>query len=66
MISYELKAKWVKALRSGEYRQGRGKMKDLMATAVTGGKPFYCCLGVLAELAGAQARRQAKKAATGG
>jgi hypothetical protein len=39
----ELKAKWVKALRSGEYKQGTSHLK-------TEGR--YCCLGVLAECAG--------------
>lgn len=37
----ELKAKWVEALRSGEYTQGRGWL-------CREGK--YCCLGVLADL----------------
>lgn len=38
-----LKKKWVKALRSGEYEQGRGHLcRD--------GK--YCCLGVLCVVAG--------------
>lgn len=40
----ELKAKWVKALRSGEYRQGRGTLRD------TEGR--YCCLGVFCVVAG--------------
>lgn len=40
----ELKAKWVKALRSGEYKQGHGRLK----TAEGG----YCCLGVLCAVAG--------------
>lgn len=35
----ELRDKWVAALRSGEYKQGRGALQD-----TTGG---YCCLGVL-------------------
>jgi hypothetical protein len=35
----ELKKKWVKALRSGEYKQGRGYLAN---------KGKYCCLGVLA------------------
>jgi hypothetical protein len=34
----ELKAKWVAALRSGEYEQGEGSLYE-------GGK--FCCLGVL-------------------
>jgi hypothetical protein len=39
----ELKAKWVAALRSGEYPQG----KDFLQS---NGK--FCCLGVLCEVAG--------------
>jgi hypothetical protein len=39
----ELKAKWVKALRSGRYQQSRGQMHDGVG---------YCCLGVLAKEAG--------------
>lgn len=34
--------KWIKALRSREYEQGFGKLKN-------GNK--YCCLGVLCEIA---------------
>ena len=41
MMNPELKAKWVKALRSGEYIQGKGYMNR-------NGK--FCCLGVLAEV----------------
>ena len=37
-MNAELKAKWVDALRSGEYRQGTGWLER-------GGA--YCCLGVL-------------------
>lgn len=38
----EIKARWVEALRSGRYKQGRGalRMKD----------DTYCCLGVLCDL----------------
>lgn len=46
-MNRKLKAQWVKALRSGEYEQ--------MAPALCyqeGGK--YCCLGVLAAVAGQQ------------
>jgi hypothetical protein len=39
----ELKNRWVAALRSGEYEQGRLKLKV---------DDKYCCLGVLAEVAG--------------
>lgn len=42
----ELKAKWVEALRSGNYQQGRYSLKK-------DGK--YCCLGVLCEVAGVTA-----------
>lgn len=39
----EIKAKWLAALRSGEYQQGRGCLRR-------GSKEFpqFCCLGVLA------------------
>lgn len=35
---------WVGALRSGKYEQGQGKLKD--------DEGHYCCLGVLADIAG--------------
>jgi hypothetical protein len=38
----ELKAKWVEALRSGKYTQGRGALRRNDNT--------YCCLGVLADI----------------
>ena len=38
MMDKKLKAKWVKALRSGEYKQANGALRD--------GSGF-CCLGVL-------------------
>jgi hypothetical protein len=41
-----LKKKWVSALRSGDYEQGRGFLHD-------GGR--FCCLGVLVEVAGESA-----------
>ena len=37
-MKHELKTKWIKALRSGKYRQGRGRLKY---------GDRYCCLGVL-------------------
>lgn len=37
----EIKAKWVAALRSGEYKQGTGKLKNE--------KNEFCCLGVLCD-----------------
>src|SRR5262245_41276266 len=41
----ELKAKWVAALRSGEYLQAREALKSRGA---------FCCLGVLADVKGAK------------
>lgn len=37
----ELKAKWVTALRSGEYRQGAGQLRF---------EDTFCCLGVLCDI----------------
>lgn len=39
----EIKAKWVTALRSGEYQQGRVHLRD--------GDNNFCCLGVLCDIA---------------
>jgi hypothetical protein len=38
----ELKAKWVAALRSGEYQQTVGTLR-----LASDGQIYYCCLGVL-------------------
>lgn len=38
----DLKAKWIAALRSGEYQQGHGVLRS---------GDHYCCLGVLCEVA---------------
>lgn len=38
----DIKEQWVRALRSGDYKQGQGSLLD-------GGR--FCCLGVLADLA---------------
>lgn len=43
----EIKKAWLKALRSGEYKQGRDRLKRRAGDKVT-----YCCLGVLAEVCG--------------
>ncbi len=37
----KIKAKWVKALRSGDYKQGRLRLRK---------KDKFCCLGVLCNL----------------
>jgi hypothetical protein len=39
----DIKAKWVAALRSGEYKQGTGSLRN--------SQNEYCCLGVLCEVA---------------
>lgn len=39
-----IKAQWVEALRSGEYKQGKSKLHLVEENT-------YCCLGVLCELA---------------
>lgn len=41
-MNIEWKKKWVKALRSGEYKQGRTKLRSL--------DDKFCCLGVLCNL----------------
>lgn len=38
----EVKVKWLEALRSGEYKQGKLALHDI-------GDNTYCCLGVLCE-----------------
>jgi hypothetical protein len=43
----QLKAKWVEALRSGEYKQAKGKLHDTKNDA-------FCCLGVLCKVMGAE------------
>lgn len=42
----EIKALWLEALRSGEYEQGIGALHSY-----EDGKDYYCCLGVLCDLA---------------
>lgn len=44
----KLKAKWVKALRSGKYRQAHGLLIDKQGA--------LCCLGVLCRVAGLEIR----------
>lgn len=41
------RAKWVKALRSGDYKQARGQLKK-----VDGNRVGMCCLGVACDLSG--------------
>lgn len=42
-----IKARWVEALRSGEYEQAKGSL----IVEAPSGKMEYCCLGVLCDLA---------------
>lgn len=44
-MNKKLKAKWLRALRSGAYRQTDGKLANDAGTA-------FCCLGVLADIQG--------------
>jgi hypothetical protein len=41
-MNVELKAKWVEALRSGSYKQGKGRLRTTDNT--------FCCLGVLCDI----------------
>ncbi len=41
-MNKEIKEKWLTSLRSGEYQQGRTKLRDINNN--------YCCLGVLCDL----------------
>ncbi len=41
-MNQEIKQAWIEALRSGEYQQGRGQLRDQ--------KGRMCCLGVLCDL----------------
>jgi len=43
-LPVEFKKKWVEALRSGEYKQGKEQLYD--------SEGHYCCLGVAAKICG--------------
>ena len=49
--------KWVKALRSGKYKQGQGVLKQTTSKNVT----YHCCLGVLCELYNEDMKNKKKK-----
>lgn len=53
----EIAKKWVKALRSGKYKQGRSNLKQFNQK----GEPRHCCLGVLCELYNDTMRKNHKK-----
>lgn len=42
-MNTEMKSEWLAALRSGDYEQARGKLKNFDSTE-------FCCLGVLCDL----------------
>lgn len=48
--------KWIKALRSNKYHQGKDYLKK-----VSKGKTKHCCLGVLCELYNAEMKKNKKK-----
>src|SRR6267378_1173296 len=50
-MDLQLKAKWVKALRSGDYQQTDGVLRR---GYMDGGGFGYCCLGVLGDVMGAK------------
>lgn len=44
--------KWVRALRSGKYKQGTSRLKTTFCSET----PEYCCLGVLCEITNSKFR----------
>ena len=54
----EVAKKWVKALRSGKYKQGDGCLKQ---TNLKKNKTYHCCLGVLCELYNEQMSKSKKR-----
>lgn len=44
----EFKARWIAALRSGEFKQGEGRLCS------RGPRPSYCCLGVARKIDGVE------------
>lgn len=46
MMNPDIKAQWLTALRSGQYVQGRGMLRQTSAD----GQVQHCCLGVLCDL----------------
>jgi hypothetical protein len=55
----DFKAKWIAALRSGEYKQGRHELYDNV-------NKTYCCLGVACMIAGAKPNNSGYIASYGG
>jgi len=53
----EVAKKWVEALRSGKYKQGKAYLKQINSK----NEPRHCCLGVLCELYDQQMKKNHKK-----
>ena len=53
----DIAKKWVKALRSGKYKQGQSYLKQFNGR----GEPNHCCLGVLCELYNDTMKKNHKK-----
>ena len=53
----EVMVKWVKALRSGKFKQGQGTLKQFNKK----GQEQHCCLGVLCELYNETMKKNKKK-----
>jgi len=53
----EVMVKWVKALRSGKFKQGTGTLKQFNSK----GAAQHCCLGVLCELYNQEMKKNKKK-----
>jgi hypothetical protein len=53
--------KWIKALRSGKFKQAEGFLK----IDDDNGNPTHCCLGVLCELYNDEMRKSKKKTLSG-
>ena len=56
----EIAKKWIKALRSGKYKQGQSLLKQYDAK----NQPRHCCLGVLCELYNETMKKNHKKILT--
>lgn len=56
----EIAKRWIKALRSGKYKQGQSFLKQYD----TKNQPRHCCLGVLCELYNESMKKNHKKTLT--
>ncbi len=54
-MNKKLKAKWIRALKSGEYQQGRAFLRKVKRG---GESARHCCLGVLCEIGGGKWTRK--------